>query len=73
MENLQPGQEGGPYRIINQIGQGGMAPVYKACQAAMDRYVALKVLPRQLAENPEFTGRFQQEARTIANLEHPTS
>jgi hypothetical protein len=34
----------------------------------MDRYVAIKVLPRQLAESPEFVGRFQQEARTIANL-----
>jgi serine/threonine protein kinase len=48
-----------------------MATVYKAYHAAMDRYVAIKVLPRQLAESPEFVGRFQQEARTIANLEHP--
>src|SRR3970040_1704621 len=68
---VQPGQNLGPYRIINQIGQGGMATVYKAYHAAMDRYVAIKVLPRQLAESPEFVGRFQQEARTIANLEHP--
>jgi len=60
----------GPYRIIEQVGQGGMATVYKAYHAAMDRYAAIKVLPRQLAENPEFMGRFQQEARTIANLEH---
>jgi ligand-binding sensor domain-containing protein/tRNA A-37 threonylcarbamoyl transferase component Bud32 len=71
MDNIQPGQNLGPYRIINQIGQGGMATVYKAYHAAMDRYVAIKVLPRQLAESPEFVGRFQQEARTIANLEHP--
>jgi len=71
MDSLQPGQTLGPYRIINQIGQGGMATVYKAYHAAMDRYVAIKVLPRQLAESPEFIGRFQQEARTIANLEHP--
>jgi ligand-binding sensor domain-containing protein/tRNA A-37 threonylcarbamoyl transferase component Bud32 len=71
VDNIQPGQNLGPYRIINQIGQGGMATVYKAYHAAMDRYVAIKVLPRQLAESPEFVGRFQQEARTIANLEHP--
>ncbi len=71
MDNVQPGQTLGPYRVINQIGQGGMATVYKAYHAAMDRYVAIKVLPRQLAESPEFHGRFQQEARTLAKLEHP--
>jgi len=71
MDNLQPGQMLGPYRIISQVGQGGMATVYKAYQASMDRNVAVKVLPRQLAESPEFAARFQQEARTIARLEHP--
>ena len=70
MNNLQPGQMLGPYRIINQIGQGGMASVYKAYQASMDRNVAIKVLPRQLAESREFTKRFQQEAHIIARLEH---
>ena len=70
MDNIQPGQMLGPYRILHQIGQGGMATVYKAYHATMDRYVAVKVLPRQLAENPEFSGRFEQEARIIANLEH---
>jgi ligand-binding sensor domain-containing protein len=70
MDKLQPGQTIGPYRIIEQIGQGGMAVVYKAYHPAMERYVALKILPRQLAESPEFTGRFQQEARIIARLEH---
>ena len=71
MNNLQPGQMLGPYRIINQIGQGGMANVYKAYQASMDRHVAVKVLPSQLAESKEFVKRFQQEARIIARLEHP--
>jgi hypothetical protein len=71
MDNLQPGQNLGAYRIIEQIGRGGMATVYKAFHAAMDRYVAIKVLPRELAASPEFTGRFRREARTIANLEHP--
>jgi ligand-binding sensor domain-containing protein len=70
MDNIQAGQTIGPYRIVQQIGQGGMATVYKAYQPAMERYVALKILPRQLADSPEFIGRFQQEARTIARLEH---
>jgi serine/threonine protein kinase len=61
----------GSYRIINQVGQGGMATVYKAYQPSMDRNVAIKVLPRQLAESAEFTARFQQEAHIIARLEHP--
>lgn len=71
MDNLQPGQMLGAYRIINQIGKGGMAAVYKAYQPSMDRYVAIKVLPSQLAESKEFATRFQQEARIIAKLEHP--
>jgi serine/threonine protein kinase len=71
MEKLQSGQMLGSYRIISQIGQGGMATVYKAYQPSMDRNVAIKVLPSQLADSPEFVKRFQQEARIIANLEHP--
>ncbi len=60
MDTLQPGQMLGSYRIIGQVGKGGMATVYKAYQASMDRNVAIKVLPRQLAESPEFAARFQQ-------------
>lgn len=71
MDTVQPGQMLGPYRIINQIGKGGMATVYKAYQPSVDRYVAVKVLPSQLAESKEFAARFQQEARIIAKLEHP--
>ena len=71
MSGLQAGQMLGPYRIIAQIGQGGMATVYRAYHAAMDRDVAIKVLPQQLAESSEFSARFRQEARTIAGLEHP--
>lgn len=71
MDKLQPGQMLGAYRIIEQIGEGGMAAVYKAYQSSMDRNVAIKVLPGQLAESEEFVKRFQQEARIIARLEHP--
>lgn len=60
----------GPYRILEQIGIGGMAVVYKAYQPNMDRYVAVKVLPAHLSKDPEFIKRFQREARAIARLEH---
>ncbi|MBM3272500.1 serine/threonine protein kinase [Candidatus Kaiserbacteria bacterium] len=60
----------GPYRILEQIGLGGMATVYKAYQPGMDRLVALKVLPHHYARDPRFTKRFEQEARVIAKLEH---
>ena len=70
MNNIQPGQMLGAYRIINQVGQGGMATIYKAYQPSMDRNVAVKVLPGNLADSKEFTQRFQQEAHIIARLEH---
>jgi predicted Ser/Thr protein kinase len=69
MSNLI-GQTLGPYRIIEQIGIGGMATVYKAYQPSMDRYVAIKVLPAVLARDPAFLKRFQREAKVVAKLEH---
>ena len=71
MNSLQPEQMLGPYQIISQIGKGGMATVYKAYHASMDRYVALKVVAVGLTDDPNFLKRFQQEARLIAKLEHP--
>lgn len=59
------------YRILGPLGEGGMAAVYKAYQASMDREVAIKVLPRQYAAQPGFLERFQREAKVIASLEHP--
>lgn len=64
------GRNLGPYRILEQAGAGGMATVYKAYHAAMDRYVAIKVLPEHLARDAGFRARFEREARTIARLEH---
>ena len=60
----------GPYRILEQIGVGGMATVYKAYQPSMDRYVAVKILPHYLSQDQDFVKRFQREARAIAKLEH---
>src|SRR5438045_9784832 len=68
---LTPGTIIGPYRIVEQLGKGGMATVYKAHQAALARYVAIKVLPEFLAEEEGFAERFQQEAVAIAKLRHP--
>lgn len=65
------GENIGPYRISEQLGQGGMATVYKAYHAALDRYVALKVLHPAFNEDKSFELRFQREARVVAKLEHP--
>jgi serine/threonine protein kinase len=56
---------------MEQLGQGGMATVYKAYHAALDRYVALKVLHPAFNQDQTFTARFQREARVVAKLEHP--
>jgi len=66
-----PGEIIGPYRIVDQIGQGGMAVVFKAYHAALDRYVAIKVLNPAIQQDPGFLSRFQREARIVAKLDHP--
>lgn len=70
MEDLT-GKQFGQYQIVAPLGEGGMAAVYKAYQPAMDRYVAVKVLPRHMAASEEFTARFKREARLLAQLQHP--
>jgi len=57
--------------IITFIGKGGMGAVYKARQPALDRFVALKILPSQAAGGPGFAERFNREARALAKLSHP--
>ncbi len=59
------------YRIEEPIGKGGMGVVYKAIQIALDRIVAIKILPAHLAEDHEFVTSFSQEAKTVAKLNHP--
>jgi len=62
---------GTEYEILEELGRGGMATVYRAREKALDREVAVKVLPFSLAFDAEFVERFQREARTAAQLEHP--
>ena len=69
--SLQPGNTLGNYQIVEKIGAGGMGAVYKAYQASLGRYVAIKVLPPQTAGDPAFADRFAQEARAIGKLRHP--
>ena len=59
------------YDIIEELGRGGMAMVYRAKDRQLEREVAIKVLPFSLAFDTEFVERFQREARTAAQLEHP--
>jgi predicted Ser/Thr protein kinase len=61
----------GQYKIVEEIGRGGMAVVYRAHQASLNRYVAIKVLPPQLAFDQAFVQRFEREAASAAQLQHP--
>ncbi len=60
----------GKYRIIEEVGRGGFAAVYKAVDTTLDRVVALKVLAPHLLWDPTFVQRFQREAKVAANLDH---
>jgi len=69
-ENSLVGYTLGNYQIVELIGEGGMATVYKAWQPSLRRYVALKVLASHLSNDAEFVQRFHQEAVSAANLKH---
>jgi serine/threonine protein kinase len=68
---LAAGQRLGPYEIVAPIGAGGMGEVYRARDTRLDRTVAIKVLGRHLAGDPDVSQRFEREARIVARLEHP--
>ena len=65
------GQQIGTYRIESVLGAGGMGEVYRARDTKLARDVAIKVLPADLASDPERLARFQREARVLASLNHP--
>jgi hypothetical protein len=65
------GRSLGQYQIVQRLGEGGMATVYKAFQPSLNRYVAIKVLPPDLAQQPDFAARFTREAHAVAQLQHP--
>jgi tetratricopeptide (TPR) repeat protein len=61
----------GPYRVLESLGSGGMGHVYVAEDTQLDRRVALKVLPPDMAEHPDKVARFEREAKAVAKLSHP--
>ena len=67
---MPPLERLGDYRIIREIGRGGMGVVYEAEQVSLGRHVALKVLPQQLLVDARTKQRFEREARAAARLHH---
>jgi tetratricopeptide (TPR) repeat protein len=63
--------EGGRYRLLGELGRGGMAVVYRAWDEALERDVALKFLSEEISGNPQMLKMFQREARSAAQLNHP--
>ena len=68
---LSPGTPLGGYEILEPIGKGGMGEVYRARDTKLDRDVAIKTLPDDVASDPERLARFEREAKLLASLNHP--
>lgn len=68
---LNPGQRIGPFEVVSLLGRGGMGEVFLASDTRLDRKVAIKVLPKEFAGEPARLSRFEQEAKTLASLDHP--
>jgi len=69
--SLSAGQRLGPYEVVGPLGSGGMGEVFTARDTRLDRLVAVKVLPRELAADSDRRARFEREARAISALSHP--
>ena len=70
-ERIEKGRKIGQYEILDPLGRGGMATVYRAYQPTLDREVAIKVIAEQYINDATFAERFRREARSIARLHHP--
>jgi Tol biopolymer transport system component/tRNA A-37 threonylcarbamoyl transferase component Bud32 len=68
---IEPGQELLHYRLIEQIGEGGMGVVWSAVDTSLDRQAAIKFLPEGFAEDAQRLGRLEREAKLLATLQHP--
>jgi eukaryotic-like serine/threonine-protein kinase len=68
---LTSGTKLGPYEIQSPLGAGGMGEVYRATDTKLGRDIALKILPAEMAHDPERLARFRREAKTLAQLDHP--
>ena len=68
---LEPGSKLGPYEILAPLGAGGMGEVYRARDDRLEREVAIKVLPAELADDANRLARFEREAKAVASLSHP--
>jgi serine/threonine-protein kinase len=72
MQALAEGCQIGPYRIVSQLGEGGMGAVFEAVHVAIERHVAIKVLRPEHASHPDMVGRFFNEARAVNLIDHPS-
>src|SRR5678815_3795932 len=69
--HIQQGDFVSHYRILSQLGAGGMGEVYLAVDTVLDRKIALKILPDEVTSNPQRVRRFLQEAKAASSLNHP--